>query len=105
MRAHLLTIHSRIVRAASRVTLRYRVVAVGLDRNDNIIRLATNLPLYADRRQRHAEERVIHESPRSLSRVLIARVGRRGTFLPIHPCAACARLAARRGVKIERWGV
>lgn len=102
MRAHSSTLLSRIVVAGLRAThTRYRVIAVGLDYRARIISIRTNTPRLATRGY-HAEERVLHSTPRSLTRILLARVGADGRFLPIHPCANCSRLAEKRGVRIQR---
>lgn len=104
MRAHRTTIVDRVQRAGLRVKLRFRVVAVGLDHRGRFIAIATNTPLF-ECRSRHAEERLMHKSPPSLRRILIARIGKQGAWLPIDACENCKRLAARRGVVIERLEV
>jgi len=102
MRTHLTSLLPRAIRAALRVhTCRYRVVAVGVDYRSRVIGLATNMPRL-ERRGWHAEERLIHRSPRSLRTVLIARVGADGELLPIDPCEHCRKLADKYGVRISR---
>jgi hypothetical protein len=101
MKAHLSTIHSRVLRKALSSTCRYRVVAIGLDHRHRLIGITVNTPRLQSRGM-HAEERLMHTSPRSLSLVLIARVGSQGDFLGIDPCPHCSKLARRRGVRIER---
>ncbi len=91
-----------MIRAGLRVhSCKYRVCAVGIDNRDRIISIMTNTPRLPYRGM-HAEERVIHASPRSLRRIMILRVGATGNVLPIDPCAHCQKLARKRGVKIER---
>ncbi len=80
MKAHLSTLESRILRAASRVRLRYKIVAVGFDHRGRIIGLATNRTRLVNRGW-HAEETLMYRSPRSLCRVVIARVNSKGAFL------------------------
>lgn len=108
MKTHPHYLPIRMLKAGMRVHLStyshkpsFAVVAVGVDYRNRIISLATNTPRFHNR-GRHAEERVIHNSPRSLVRILIARYGRRGDLLPIDPCEKCVRLADKFGVKIER---
>lgn len=102
MKSHPSTIADRMIRAALRVReCRYRICAVGLDHRGRIINISTNSPRLSNRGW-HAEELVIHRTPRSLSRILIARVGARGDLLAIDPCAHCQRLANKYGVIIER---
>jgi len=77
------------------------VVARRIDNRNRIISIATNAPRFINRGL-HAEERIIHCSPRSLRRIMLLRVGSKGNLLIIHPCDKCQRLADKRGVKIER---
>lgn len=104
MRVHTSTLHERMRRAGARVTLRFRVVAVGVDRRGRFIAISTNSPLFAHR-SRHAEETLMHKAPRSLAKVLIARVGKRGNWLPIDPCERCMAMASKRGIVIEALNV
>lgn len=101
MRSHSSVLISRMIRAGLRVNLRYRVIACGIDNRGRIISISTNAPRLPLQGY-HAEERVMFSSPKSLSRILILRVGAMGQRLPIDPCERCKRLAEKRGVKIEK---
>lgn len=103
MRSHLSTLIPRMIRAGLRLHgCRYRVVAAGISHDGSVISIATNQP-YLPNQGRHAEERVIHSTPKYvLARILLLRVNKRGERLPIHACERCERLARKRGVKIER---
>jgi hypothetical protein len=102
MKSHLSSIIPRMIRAGLRYNhCRYHIVAIGIDNRDRIISLATNLPRLKSRGL-HAEERIIFNSPRSLNRILLLRVNKRGEKLPIDACDKCRKLANKRGVKIER---
>lgn len=102
MRSHLSTLIPRMIRAGLRVSAcRMRVVAAGIDGKNRIISIATNSPRLPNRGM-HAEERIIHSSPRSLYKILLLRVGAKGALLPIHACKHCQKLADKRQVKIER---
>lgn len=81
--------------------MRYRIIAAGIDHRGRIISLATNSPRL-ETRGFHAEERVIHTSPRTLRRIVLLRIGACGNQLPIDPCSHCQKLADRRGIVIER---
>lgn len=102
MKAHPSTLLDRIVRAGLRVKCRFRVVAVGFDHRRRIIGIATN-SFYLPARGRHAEERLIHRCPKSLTRIVIARIGAQGMLLPIDPCERCRRAADKAGIRIEGW--
>jgi len=105
MRCHSSILISRMIRAGLRVHrfCSQRVVAAGLDARGTIISIATNGPANVSRGKRgsHAEEKVIFNSPRSLSRIVIIRVNKRGALMPIDPCDVCAELARKRNIKIE----
>lgn len=102
MRSHISTLLPRMIRAGLRNNYcRYKVIACGIDHRDRIISIATNgprLPL----RGIHAEEKILHFSPRSLVKILLLRINSRGEQLPISACKHCSKLASKRGVKIER---
>lgn len=101
MNAHSSTLISRMIRAGLWLHgVRYRVIAAGIDNRDRIISLHTNQP-YLPSQGRHAEERVIFSSPRSLARIILLRVAKNGELLPIDPCERCKRLADKRKVVIE----
>lgn len=105
MKTHYQHLTDRILRAAMKVTTcRYRVVALAIDRRGQIIDIARNTPRLSTRGY-HAEERLIYRNPRSLAKILIARVGARGEFLAIDPCEHCRKLAEKRNIKIERYEV
>lgn len=100
MRAHSSTLVSRMIRAGLRIShCRHRVIAAGVDYRGRIISIRTNTP-WLQARGRHAEERVIYTSPRSLAHIFILRVGARGDLLPIDPCTRCQALAVKRNITI-----
>jgi hypothetical protein len=102
MKTHITLLSRRMLRAGLRNhTTRYRVVAAGLDYRNRIISISTNSPRLESRGW-HAEERLLHSSPRSLVRIIIARYNRKGDMLPIDPCDKCKRLASKYGVQIDR---
>lgn len=95
-------LHNRIRRKASGSPCKYRVIAVGINGRGRYIGIAANRPrFYRTGGGWHAEEVLMHRSPPSLAKILLARVGASGDFLPIEPCARCRRLARKRGVSIE----
>lgn len=101
MKLHSKDLLVRMIRTALKSSCRYRVVAAGFDRRGRIITIKVNTVRLATRGW-HAEERVIRSSPRSLARIVIARVSASGDLLPIDPCQTCARLADKLNISIER---
>lgn len=104
MRSHLSTIVPRMIKAGLRVReCRYRVIAAGLDSRGRVISIATNTPRLPNRGM-HAEERIMHSTPKLLNRILLLRVGAKGQILPTDPYLHCQKLSDKRGVSIERIG-
>lgn len=98
MKSHISTLHTRMIRAALKVTeCRYRVAAAGIDHRNRIIGIKVNSPKHVMRGD-HAEERLMREMPR----IVIIRVNSKGEMLPIDPCVTCARIADKLGVTIEK---
>lgn len=111
MKSNIRTILSRAIRKAGRSPARFKIVAVGIDHRNRVIGIAFNRQRFnIDNVHRshwrgsgyHAEEWLMHNAPRSLRRILIARVNAKGTrTLPIHPCEKCLRLARKFNVTID----
>lgn len=100
MRSHPSIIADRMIRAALRSVCVYKISAVGIDRKGRIIGIAVNQPRLPSRGL-HAEELLIRRSPRSLAKIIIARVGATGILRPIDPCEKCQKLANKYGIMIE----
>ena len=109
MKCHPSQLAARISRAALHIhpICKFKVIAIGIDHRGRIIGITTNRPHMhhlPNTRNRHAEERLLHSSPRSLRTIYIARANRHGKLgLPIDPCPRCARLARKYGVNIKRY--
>ena len=82
----------------------YRVVALAFTKNGNFIDIRFNSHRdYLSNRAGaglHAEQDLIHRYGNRIDSIYILRVGNKGDYLPIHPCKTCARIAAKRGIKI-----
>jgi len=102
MRVHITNLLPRLIRKAAQSPCRHKVVAVGFNSHGTVIAMRTNKFRFLHVGGGwHAEELLIYSTPKSLVRILIARV-RGNRLLPIDACGRCSRLAARRGVIIER---
>lgn len=79
----------------------HRVVAAAVDRRGTIIDITTNAPrLFSKGGGVHAEVRILRRNPPTVQTVYIARFGKSGRPLPIHPCESCQRLASKLGIQI-----
>lgn len=99
MRSHPSTILTRAIKTALRSPCRYKVVAIGLDSKNRLISIATNSHRFTNRGY-HAEERLIAKSPKSLSKIILGRVGSTGELLPIHPCKTCSKLLEKYSITV-----
>jgi deoxycytidylate deaminase len=91
-----------LVKKAAQSTCRYRVAALGFNRNGDCVAKATNLHRFGHKGGGlHAEMRVMAQAKRKGVRsILICRIGNGGALKPIEPCECCARKAAELGIKI-----
>ena len=98
-------IKQRAIRKAMQSNCRFRVSAIGFDKNGNYLGSSVNAPRF-DRLSGglHAEMRLFARYGKNLKTVFICRVGNTGLLLPIHPCSVCAQKAKELGVKIKTIG-
>jgi len=82
----------------------YRIAALAFTKNGNFIDIRYNN--HRDYLSNgygqglHAEQDLIHRYGNRIHTIYILRVGNGGEFRPIHPCKTCARIAAKRGIRI-----
>lgn len=111
MKSNLRTILYRAIRKASSSACEYKICAIGVDHCNRVIAITFNHPRHMPKKDinrvkwrgssYHAEELLLHRTPRSLRKIYIMRVNANGTrMLPIDPCPKCVRLADKFGVKI-----
>lgn len=78
------------------------VTAIAYSRKGNILGTAINTPSdVPGMRHRHAEGILMGKFGKAIHKIIILRVGRGGTLLPIEPCPECKKLAFRLGITIE----
>lgn len=95
---------------ASHSPCTYKISAIAFDAKGDVLGHCTNSHSYNWNVLDHGEGRAgtgFHAERKLLSRygsnvktILICRVGRSGDILPIDPCQACRKAAAKLGVKI-----
>ena len=102
MKCNVSQIYDRLYKKALGSPCKYRIAAIGLDFRGNVISIATNIPgTTRNGSDIHAEQRIMKNSPRSLKRIIIIRIGGRGEVRPIDPCNICIAKASELGVTIE----
>ena len=78
------------------------VAAIAYTQKGNVLGTALSVPSKIPGiRQKHAEGILMGKFGRAIHKIVILRVGRGGTLLPIQPCSVCKKLADRLGIVIE----
>ena len=98
-------IKSRLLKKALQSHERHKVAAIGLSNKGTPIASAFNRSRFIHKGGGiHAEMAIMLMAPKCLKTIIIARVNKRGEFLPIDPCKACASKAKKLGIKITSFG-
>lgn len=96
------TLQKRLIKTAERSPCRYKIAAIGLNGEGQVIAAATNLPRFPRHGGGlHAEREVMKKAPKSLKEIWIVRLGQSGEMRPIRPCDMCAKVAKKLGVRIR----
>ena len=96
---------------ASHSDCTYKISAVAFDKKGNVLGHMTNKHaewnvvekengIGRAGTARHAERLLMQRYSGAVKTIVIARVGRKGNLLSIDPCPACAKVAAKYGIKI-----
>jgi len=94
-------IKERLIRKALKSWCEFKIAAIGLSARGNTLAIACNKPRFCRVGGGvHAEMAVMLSAPRNLKTILLVRVNKNGDLMPIKPCAACARKARERNIKI-----
>jgi len=80
----------------------FRVSAIGLNENGDVVDKAFNRSRFKRMGGGlHAEQQIFARAKRKgVKTIIICRIGRRNSILPIDPCPACAEKARELGIKI-----
>ena len=93
---------NRAIKKAQKSTCRHKVVAVGFNKNGDIIGISTNVPRFRKfGGSVHAEMNLIHNYGYKVRSIVIMRVGKSGQLLPIHPCKNCKKVLVKMGIKVK----
>ena len=102
MKCNIKEIIPRVIKKAEQSSCRFRVAAIGIDFRGRVIGVKHNQPSYKKNRGLHAEANLMRSVPsKSLSTIVIVRIGAGGAIRPIKPCDACRAMADKIGVNIR----
>ena len=83
---------------------KYRVVAIAFTNRGNFLGISMNgFRMGLSNRKGsgdHAETKLMRKFGKRISKIYIMRFGNELAPLPIHPCANCAKVAEKYGIKI-----
>lgn len=94
---------NRAIRKAAQSICKFRIAALGLNKDGICVMARTNRPMFARKGGGiHAEEQILAVAKtKGIVRILICRIGRGGDILPIEPCSRCQSIADKLGVEID----
>ena len=88
----------------------YKISGIAISKRGNILGIATNthsrwqvlekVPIGRAGTAGHVERNLLAKFGNRVKTIIICRVGRSGDILPIDPCPACRKAAAKYGVNI-----
>lgn len=89
------------VKKASQSISNFRISAIGISKNGNIIATAFNKQRF-DRYAGgiHAEMELLRKAGNKISTIILCRIGRSGEVLPIDPCVRCQKILDKKGIKV-----
>ena len=98
MNPHILEIAKR---KAQKSSCTFKVSAIALSHKDEVLGVTCNTHRFSRKGGgTHAETRLIERYGNNIKTIIICRVGKSGTLLPIDPCENCSKVARDYGIKI-----
>jgi hypothetical protein len=94
----------RAIKKASKSPCHFKIAALGFNSKGELVAVKTNSYGRKSTPQNglHAEEKLFKlAAQKNIIKIIIVRVGKRGTILPIDPCKKCQKIADKLGIKIE----
>ena len=96
-------IFDRARKKAAQSNCKFFVAAFGFNKSGVVVIAKTNRPRFNRYGGGlHAERLVMQQAKkRGVVRIMICRVGKAGTLLPIEPCETCQKIANKLGIEIN----
>lgn len=96
-------IFKKAINKAKKVQCRYKISAIGYDKEFNILGITVNTFRTIGRggfRGVHAEEQLVRRYGKNLAYIFIVRTNNKGDILPIVPCDVCKKMCDKLGIRI-----
>ena len=96
-----MTLKEIAIKKATQSISSYKISAIGLSKNGNVIATAINKPRF-DRYGggKHAEMEVLKKGMGKISTIILCRVGAGGDVRPIDPCKRCQKVLDKLKIKV-----
>lgn len=92
----------RAIKKASQSICKYKISAIGFDKQGRLIGTAFNRPRFGKYGGSiHAELNLMSRYGKNLKTIVICRVNNNGDMLPIDACSTCQKKADELGIKIK----
>ena len=90
---------------AQQSSSRYKISAIALDKNGNVIATATNRPRFSRKGGGiHAEILALRKGGPKTHSIVLCRIGQSGALLDINPCEHCKRILDKFKIKVYSVG-
>jgi cytidine deaminase len=94
-------IKNKAIEKAKQSISAYKVSAIGLSKNGNVIATAINRHRFGRHGGGvHAEMELLRKGAGKISTMIICRVGQGGEVRSIDPCSKCRKVLDRKGIKV-----
>ena len=94
-------IEQTLIKKARKSICRYKISAIGFDKNGSILGSAFNRPRFSrEAGGIHAEMALLQKYGKRLKTVVICRVNSKGKLLQIEPCENCKDVLEKLGIRI-----
>ena len=89
-------------RKAKQSISNYKISAIAISKNGNVLATGINRPRYGCVRGIHAEEEVLKKAgANNIAVIILCRINRYGEVLPIDPCEKCQKILNKYGIKVK----
>ena len=97
----IMTIRTRLINKAKQSQCAYKIAAIALSKKKNIIAYSINSFRFSKSNGGiHAERELMQKYGSKIENIIICRVNKNGTLLPIEPCKTCQKIARKLNIKI-----
>lgn len=95
------TLRNLAINKARQSISSFRISAIGISKNGNVIASAFNRPRFGRSGGGvHAEMELLRRGRNQIATIILCRIGKNEEVLPIEPCIHCRKIIDKLGIKI-----